>query len=46
MGVGMGGQGGHGPSWILKFSANNGCFLSFESGKNPISPLLAPPGKI
>jgi len=30
----------------LKFSANNGCFLSFESGKNPISPLLAPPGKI
>jgi len=39
MGVGKGGQGGLGLSWILKFSANNGCFLSFESGKNPISPL-------
>jgi len=34
MGVGKGGQGGLGPSWILKFSANNGCFLTFESGKN------------
>jgi len=42
MGVGKGGHGGLGPSWILKFSAKNFFFLSFESGRNPISPLWHP----
>jgi len=42
MGVG---RGALAPSWILKFLAKKVVFL-VSSGKNQISPLLAPPGKI
>jgi len=38
-------KGGHSPPEILKFSEKNGVFL-VSSGKNQVSPLLAPPGKI
>ena len=40
-----GGKGASAPPWILKFSARKVVFLVF-SGKNQISLLLAPPGKI
>jgi len=44
MGVGSGGRGGKIP-WILNFQVKNVVFLVL-SGKNKISPLFAPPGKI
>ena len=54
MGVG---RGGLGPPWILKISANRGCFLGFDWEKTNFAtfghliekfwknPLMAPPGK-
>jgi len=45
MDVGKGGRKGLGPSWILKISTKKVILVIFlvSSGKNQVSPLLAPP---
>jgi len=46
VGVGRWGQGGLAPLWILKISAQKGCFLIFEWEKTNFTTFGRSPGKI